>query len=94
MDHAEAARLMAAYESGTLGRPETKELHAHFKGCEACQSRIRLRRAMVGKGPQAPSLARSLADPETQKQIARNRDLLIKILGLGIAAWAVFKWHR
>ena len=48
----------------------------------------------VGKGPQAQGKARDLTDPETQKQIARNRDLLIKILFLGVAAWAVFKWHR
>jgi hypothetical protein len=48
----------------------------------------------VGKGPGARGPARDLTDPETQKQIARNRDLLIKILALGIAAWAVFKWHR
>jgi hypothetical protein len=94
MDHAEAVKLLPAYDAGSLGREDTRALHLHFKGCDACQSRIRLRRAVSHAGPDASGPLQGLADPETQRQIARNRDLLIKILLLMVAAWAVFKWRR
>ncbi|HXB97166.1 MAG TPA: hypothetical protein VNZ54_03885 [bacterium] len=92
MTHPEAERLYDAYFQGTLDRAATRDLHAHFKDCEQCRSRIRLRRAAA---PTRDAVeARGLSSPETQRQIARNRDLLIKILLLGVAAWAVFKWKK
>jgi hypothetical protein len=91
VDHAEAERLYDRYFQGKLDRSETRELHAHFKDCERCRSRVRLQRAAA---PTASGGAQGLSSPETQRQIARNRDLLIKILILGVAAWAVFKWKR
>jgi hypothetical protein len=91
MTHAEAERLYDRYAQGSLERAETRELHAHFKGCELCRSRIRLRRAAA---PSDDGSERGLSSPETQRQIARNRDLLIKILLLGVAAWAVLKWKK
>lgn len=94
MDHARATQLLPAYESGTLGREETRDLHAHFKACEACQSRIRLRRAALQAGGAGRLRPRGLEDPEIQRMMARNRDLLVKILLLLVAAWAVFKWRR
>jgi hypothetical protein len=94
MEHREAEALLPAYEAGRLDREGTRALHAHFKACEACQSRIRLRRAAASAGPRAAGRAQGLSDPETQRMIARNRDLLIKILLLLVAAWAVFKWRR
>ena len=92
MTHAEAERLQERYFQGKLDRAETRGLHAHFKDCELCRSRIRLRRAAAPSGADAEG--RGLSSPETQRQIARNRDLLVKILLLGVAAWAVFKWKR
>ena len=91
MTHAEAERLYDRYSQGKLERAETRELHAHFKDCELCRSRIRLQRAAA---PSDDGRERGLSSPETQRQIARNRDLLIKILLLGVAAWAVLKWKR
>jgi len=92
MNHAEAERLFERYDQGKLDRSTTRDLHAHFKDCELCRSRIRLHRAAAPSG--AAAQAQGLSSPETQRQIARNRDLLIKILLLGVAAWAVFKWKR
>jgi hypothetical protein len=92
MTHADAERLYDRYFQGKLERAETRGLHAHFKDCELCRSRIRLRRAAAPAGDSLE--ARALSSPETQRQIARNRDLLIKILLLGVAAWAVFKWKK
>jgi hypothetical protein len=89
--HAEAERLYDRYFQGALERAETRALHAHFKDCELCRSRIRLGRAAAPRGDGG---AQGLSSPETQRQIARNRDLLIKILLLGVAAWAVFKWKK
>ena len=94
MDHARATQVLPAYESGALGREETRDLHAHFKACEACQSRIRLRRAAAQAGGPGRLRPRGPEDPETQRMMARNRDLLVKILLLLVAAWAVFKWRR
>jgi|GEM_PF-4492278 hypothetical protein len=92
MTHAEAERLHERYFQGKLDRAETRDLHAHFKDCELCRSRIRLRRAAAPSDGALESPG--LSSPETQRQIARNRDLLIKILLLGVAAWAVFKWKN
>jgi hypothetical protein len=92
MTHAGAERLYDSYFQGKLDRAATRELHAHFKDCELCRSRIRLQRAAARSAGDSP--APGLASPETQRQIARNRDLLVKILLLGVAAWAVFKWKR
>lgn len=93
MTHAEAERLLPAYHAGALDREGTRALHAHFKDCELCRSGIRLRRAAAQRGLPEKD-AGGLVSPEVQGQIARNRDLLVKILLLGVAAWAVWKWKR
>jgi anti-sigma factor RsiW len=87
MTHAEAEAQFAAYNEGKLDRETTRAFHQHLKGCEACQSRVRLQN-LVGKskGRQASN---ALTSPETQAAIARNRDLLIKILLLLVLGWAV-----
>lgn len=89
MNHREAERLFPAYNKGALERAQVREFHAHLKECEICQSRVRMQSTWAKASQAAPDL--SLASPETQKAIARNRDLLIKILLLLVFAWAVFR---
>ena len=90
MEHAEAQSLFTAYFNGTLSREQTRALHVHFKDCEACRSRIRLEKAMGDRKLRLDD--NSLASPQVQNQIAKNRDLLIKILLLFALAWAVYKY--
>lgn len=92
MDHPQALGLMQAYFDGSLDRATVRELHAHLKDCEDCRSRIRLRKAGLQAGPVKDD--RGLASPELQAQMARNRELLIKILALLVLAWAVWKYRR
>jgi hypothetical protein len=92
MTHNEAEKLYGAYQKGSLSREQVKDFHAHLKGCEACQSRFRMQN-MLGKA-QVRKTEQSLLSPETQAAMARNRDLLVKLLILLILAWAVFKFKR
>lgn len=89
MTHREAEALFPAYDKGSLERAQVRGFHAHLKDCEACQARVRMQSTWAKASQAAPDL--SLASPETQKAIARNRDLLIKILLLLVFAWAVFR---
>ena len=92
MDHSEAQSLFADYFAGRLDRQATRALHGHFKECEICRTRIRLERAQLlgGRGPRE----RAPGAPDIQAQMARNRDLLIKILLVMIAAYFVYKMKR
>jgi hypothetical protein len=92
MTHGEAEKLYLAYQKGTLSREQVRDFHAHMKGCETCQSRFRMQN-MLGKA-QARKSDQSLLSPETQAAMARNRDLLVKLLILLILAWAVIKLKR
>ena len=87
MTHAEAEAQFGAYNEGKLDRETTRAFHQHLKGCEACQSRVRLQN-LVGKA-KGRQKALELTSPETQAAIARNRDLLVKILLLIVFGWAV-----
>lgn len=89
MDHQRAEGLWADYDAGRLDRATVRELHEHLKGCELCRSRVRLRKLSQG-GRQAME-DRNVASPEIQAQMARNRDLLVKVLIL--MAFAAFIWH-
>ena len=90
MTHAEAQACLGAYLSGGLDRESTRGLHAHLKECEACQSHVRLQHAL---GKSAQPVLTGLP-PETQAAMARNRDLLVKILLLLVFGWAVFKMRH
>jgi len=92
MDHAQASSLIKDYFAGRLDREMTRALHAHFNTCDACRARLRLQKA--GVLASRDLMDRGLAAPETQAQIARNRDLLIKILLLMVLAWFVWKFKR
>ena len=92
MNHREAEALFPAYNQGALERSQVRDFHAHLKACEACQAHVRMQSTWAKASQAAPDL--SLASPETQKAIARNRDLLIKILLLLVFAWAVFRLRR
>ena len=85
MTHAEAERSFDAYFANKLDRAQVRGLHLHLKDCEVCQSRVRLQNAL-GKSART-GLSKSLTSPETQAAMARNRDLLIKILILMAIAW-------
>jgi hypothetical protein len=85
MTHAEAERSFDAYFANTLDREQVRGLHLHLKDCEACQARVRLQRALGQAAQSGPSKA--LTSPETQAAMARNRDLLVKILILLALAW-------
>jgi hypothetical protein len=87
MTHAEAEAQFAAYNEGKLSREETRAFHQHLKGCETCQSRVRLQN-LVGRSKKHQA-SNELTSPETQASIARNRDLMVKILLLLVLAWAV-----
>lgn len=92
MEHAQAEGLFKDYDAGRLDRGSVRALHAHFKDCEACRARARLRRdgarAALGQADRGP------ASPDLQSQIVRNRTLLIQILFLMIFAWFVWKMKR
>jgi len=92
MEHAEAIRVMPAYHQGGLDRETVRAFHTHIKTCEDCRSRIRLQGA-AARGKASPS-SQGLASPETQAQIARNRDMMVKILALMALAWAVWKFKQ
>lgn len=92
MDHPQAETLLPAYFAGRLDRETMRAFHAHLKGCEICRSRMRLQKAVAQSEGDRPD--KSLTSPDTQAQIARNRDLLIKILLLMIFAWFVWKFKR
>ena len=92
MEHAEAQSLFPAYFGGSLPREQTRDLHQHFKGCEACRTRIRLEKTMGDR--MLGEVGKSLSSPQVQGQIAKNRDLLIKILLLFALAWAGYKYKR
>lgn len=92
LSHSQAEGLLPSYQAGTLSREQVRALHLHFKDCEACRSRIRLQRAMAGR--QGAADEGGLASPELQKQMARNRDLLIKVLLLMVFAFFVWRFRR
>lgn len=92
MTHSEATNAFPAYFNGTLGREEVRGLHAHLKDCDACRARVRLQKAIGQSSLQKPS--NSLVSPETQSAMARNRDLLVKLLILMVLAWAVFRFKH
>jgi len=89
--HAEAEALLPAYQAGTLERGQMRALHQHFKECETCRTRIRLRRAVATP---SRTFEAGLTNPEIQKQVARNRDLLVKILVLMLFGWLVWRLRR
>jgi hypothetical protein len=89
MTHAEASQSFDAYFAGSLDRESTRALHQHLKTCESCQSRVRVQHAM-GKSS-LKETSKELTSPETQAAIARNRDLLIKILLLLVFGWAIYR---
>jgi anti-sigma factor RsiW len=92
MDHVKAAGLLDAYFKGELDRPTMREMNQHFKDCEACRSQIRLRKAhLTGSRAGSPEGA---ASPEIQAQMARNRDLLVKILLVMLAAWFIWRLKK
>lgn len=91
MTHDQAVPLLDAYRHGRLDREVVRQLHAHFKDCEACRSLIRLQRAALEGRTAMDELG--LVSPEIQKQMARNRDLMIKILLLMFFALLVWR-HR
>lgn len=92
MDHAEAAPLLADYFAGRLDKARSRELQRHFKDCDACRLRISVVRA--GKKGGLGGLDRAPAAPGIQEQMARNRDLLVKILLLMAFAFFVMKMRR
>lgn len=92
LGHSEAEALLPGYREGSLDREQVRALHAHFKDCEACRTRIRLQRAVAGSQA-GPDLS-GLASPEIQKQMARNRDLLVKILILLLFGFLVWRFRR
>lgn len=92
MTHAEAESLFPAYNKGLMDRAQVRAFHAHLKECEACQSRVRLQATWTRSKQSLPRA--ELTSPETQKAIARNRDLLIKILLLLVLAWGITRIHR
>ena len=93
MEHSEAQSLYPAYNNGSLSREQVRDFHAHLKTCEDCRSRIRVQGAAArSKVSKAKDL--SLASPETQAQMAKNRDLLIKVLALMALGWLVWRLKR
>lgn len=89
MTHSEAEKVWEAYQAGELPREDTRRLHQHMKECEACQARVRVQATL------SKAARRSLdtADPDrVERQMARNRDLLVKFLLLAVAAWAVYRF--
>jgi hypothetical protein len=90
--HAEAERSFDAYFASTLDRAQVRGLHLHLKDCEACQARVRLQNAL-GHAQKRRS-AQALTSPEVQAAMARNRDLLVKILLLLALAWGATRLHR
>ncbi len=92
MTHTEAESLFPAYNKSLLDRGQTRAFHAHLKECEACQARVRLQSTWARSKSSLPSA--ELTSPETQKAIARNRDLLIKILLMMVIAWAATRLKR
>jgi anti-sigma factor RsiW len=92
MDHGEAKGLFPAYFAGRLDPATARELQRHIKDCEACRTRVGLERASIKAKPGRDE--RGLASPETQQQMSRNRDLLIKILMLMVFAYFVLKMKR
>jgi hypothetical protein len=91
MTHSEAANSFDAYFAGKLDRETTRALHQHLKTCESCQSRVRVQHAMGKSKMKEPS--KELTSPETQAAMARNRDLLVKILLLLVFAWAIHRFR-
>ncbi len=91
MSHSEAEALLPGYQAGSLSREKVRALHQHFKDCEACRTRIRLQRAVSG---QVSADDDRFSSPEIQKQMARNRDLLVKILILFVFALLVWRLRR
>ncbi len=85
---------MRDYHAGRLDPGRMRELHAHFKVCEACRTKLRLGRAAAGAAREREREPGGLASPELQAQIARNRDLLIKVFLLMVFAWLVWKLKR
>ena len=92
LTHAQAELLLPQYQQGSLGREQVRALHGHFKDCEACRTRIRLQRALAHDP--LKEIARDMSSPEIQKQMARNRDLLVKILLLLLFGFLVFRYKR
>ncbi|MGH7442127.1 MAG: hypothetical protein ACREKE_05570 [bacterium] len=94
MEHAQVEPLLKDYFAGSLDRAATRELHVHFKTCEICRSRMRLRLAGAESDRERRRSDRGSAPPEIQARIAGNRNLLIQILLLMIFAWFVWKMKR
>lgn len=92
MEHEQAQRLFKDYFSGRLGGEQGRAFQQHIKGCEACRTRVRLESARVRGTLQNED--RGLAAPAVQEQMARNRDLLIKVLLLLGLAFFVWKMKR
>lgn len=89
MTHAEAQAALAAYHANALDRESVRSFHAHLKGCEDCRRSIRLRRADLGR--QSKRGQKKALMTEVEARMAKNRDLLIKILLLGALAALFFR---
>jgi anti-sigma factor RsiW len=90
VEHAEAQSKWEAYDRGALPREEVRAMNLHLKTCEACQSRVRLRRFQADAKRAQARLG--VPPPGVQAQMARNRDLLVKILllmGLAALIWKI-----
>jgi hypothetical protein len=92
MEHEQAQRLFRDYFEGRLAGAQAREFQQHLKSCEPCRTRVRLESARVRGTLQNED--RGLASPAVQEQMARNRDLLIKILLLAGLAFFVWKMKR
>lgn len=89
MTHAEAQASLVAYHANALDRDAVRRFHAHLKDCEDCRRSMRLRRADLGV--RRNRFRRENLPPEVQSQMAKNRDLLIKVLLLGALAALFFR---
>lgn len=90
MTHNEADRIFSIYQHGSLDREQTRAFHQHLKECETCQSKVRIQSTLMRSKQGEPADFSG----ETQKAMARNRDLLVKLLLLMVAAWAVYRMRR
>ncbi len=89
MNHAQVEKVWGAYQAGELDRESTRQLHEHLKECDVCQARVRVQAALSKAGRRDGMIP----DPDRlERQMARNRDLMVKFLLLLVAAWAVYRF--
>jgi hypothetical protein len=82
---------MAQYNRGDLDREQTRAFHIHLKSCEICQASMRVRHAAAKAKQAGPE---DELPPALKAHVAKNRDLLVKILILLALGALVFKLKR